>query len=168
MGDSGAPLTAEEADLLAEEFPKYRKHIPAAGLRSIENQGFSIIDGDGDLVTPLVSDKGECAYSFTDENGYTYCSVEREWCADNSLKIRKPASCWLYPVRVSVLSNGLKALNLSREHLCRGAFEKGKKEGIPVYKFLREPLVSLFGEEFYSMLSEAAASLSSISLSARE
>ncbi len=168
IGDSGAPLSEEEARLLEEEFPRYKGHIPAEGLKAIENQGFSIIDSDGDRVTPLVSDKGECAYSYTDKDGFTFCAVEKEWCADNSLKIRKPISCWLYPIRISKLSNGLTALNLSREHLCKGAFEKGKKEGIPVYRFLREPLVFLFGEEFYSMLCEAADSLSSMSLSARE
>lgn len=168
VGDSGAPLLKNEAALLEEEFPKYAKHIPEKGLKAIEEQGFSIVDGDGDLVTPLVGDCGECAYSITDKDGFTLCAVEKEWCAGNPLKIRKPISCWLYPIRVSRLSNGLTALNLSREHLCGCAFEKGKKEGIPVYRFLREPLVFLFGEEFYSMLSEAADSLFSMSSSARE
>jgi hypothetical protein len=48
-------------------------------------------------------------------------------------------------------------LNLHRWHLCTDAFEKGKREGIHVYEFLREPLTSLYGKDFYDALCAAAA-----------
>ena len=57
------------------------------------------------------------------------------------------------------LSNGFKALNLHRWDICRCAFAKGRKEGVRVYQFLREPLISLYGEEFYEALCAAAANL---------
>ena len=50
-------------------------------------------------------------------------------------------------------------MNLHRWDICRDAYEKGKREGIRVYEFLREPLIEIFGEEFYSALSVAAKRL---------
>ena len=173
IGDSGAPLDEREPALLEKEFENYKRYLPGVSLQSIKEQGFSVIDGDGDLVTPLVN-KHECVYSFTDENGYTFCAVEKYWTENylnkaalhsceagtfyNSIGFRKPISCRLYPIRVSRLSNGLYALNLSREHLCQEAFEKGAKEKVPVFKFLREPLIYRFGEDFYSSLEVASIS----------
>ena len=86
------------------------------------------------------------------------CAVEKAFFEGKS-KFRKPISCWLYPIRVSEFSNGTKALNLHRWAICSCAFDKGKKEKVPVYKFLKEPLIFEFGEEFYSALEEAAKSL---------
>lgn len=179
IGDSGAPLDVREPAFLETEYENYKKYLPEVSLQAIKNQGFSVTDKDGDLVTPLVNGH-ECAYSFTDENGYTFCAVEKYWtdryAAANEKRchgsagtffnpngFRKPVSCWLYPIRVSRLSNGLYALNLSREHLCREAFEKGAKEKVPVFKFLREPLIYRFGEDFYSSLEVASISFKAFS-----
>ena len=41
------------------------------------------------------------------------------------------------------------------EHLPR-SFEKGKKEGIRVYQFLKEPIERYFGEDFYQAMDQAA------------
>jgi len=65
----------------------------------------------------------------------------------------------LYPIRISKLSNGMVALNLHEWRICLDAFVKGENEGIPVYKFLREPLIFAFGEDFYSQLEIAQLSL---------
>jgi len=52
IGDSGAPLDEREPALLEKEFENYKKYLPVVSLQSIKEQGFSVIDGDGDLVTP--------------------------------------------------------------------------------------------------------------------
>ena len=57
------------------------------------------------------------------------------------------------------LGGGRIGLNLHRWHICKDAFEKGKKEKIRVYEFLRGPLTEAFGEEFYSALAAAARML---------
>ena len=151
IGDSGAPLENEEPALLKKEFEKYKKYLSGESIETIDSQGFSVIDIDGDLVTPLNPGREECAFSFTDEKGFTLCAVQKSG-------FRKPISCWLYPIRVSRLSNGLYALNLSREHLCVEAFAKGKKEGVPVFKYLKDPLIFRFGADFYSALEVASTS----------
>ena len=86
--------------------------------------------------------------------------MERCWFQGKG-DFRKPISCWLYPIRITPLSNGTRALNLHRWHICKDAFEKGKKEKIRVYQFLREPIERYFGEDFYEALDEAAKMLNS-------
>ena len=89
-----------------------------------------------------------------DEEGNWFCTIERSWCRGGSDFV-KPISCRLYPIRVTRLSNGMTALNLHRWNICSCAFAKGKKEGIPVFRFLQKPLTDAFGEDFYSALEVA-------------
>lgn len=153
-GDSGAPLEESEAEELEKHYPEYRDLMSAEGREKIDEVGFFEIDSDGDMVTPLLRNSEECAYTrFEGES--CFCAIERAHC-QGMCSFVKPISCRLYPIRVSVLSNGYKALNLHRWPICKCAFDKGRAEKVPVYKFLREPLVSAFGEEFYSMLEAAA------------
>ena len=52
-----------------------------------------------------------------------------------------------------------KAVNYHRWDVCKAAVLLGKKENLPVYKFLKEPLVRKFGEEWYKELEVAAEEL---------
>jgi hypothetical protein len=63
-GNAGAPLEADEARTLAEEYAAYRPFMTAAGVAAVERQGFAVLDEDGDLTTPLVNG-AECAYAYT-------------------------------------------------------------------------------------------------------
>jgi hypothetical protein len=150
IGDSGAPLLKEECETLEREFDSYSKFLRKEGIRSVKEQGPFVIDNDGDLVTPLI-EREECAYTFFDDHGNCFCAIEKAH-ANSKRPFRKPVSCWLYPVRVSVLSNGMTALNLHKWHICADAFAKGEKEGIAVYRFVREALIFRFGEAFYEQL----------------
>ena len=67
----------------------------------------------------------------------------------------KPISCHLYPVRLSVFSNGSIGLNYHRWEVCSAALSLGRQKGIPVYQAVREALIRRFGEEFYQQLEEA-------------
>jgi hypothetical protein len=75
------------------------------------------------------------------------------------MKWQKPISCALYPIREDTLSNGLTALAYHRWHVCKDAVKKGDELKMPVYKFLKEPLIRRFGEEWYQALCEAAENL---------
>ena len=155
IGDSGAPLDECEPEAIGEDYPLSTPVRRPQGRRDAEEKAFFEIDVDGDMVTPLVPGSEECAYTCFDKDGNCFCSMERQWFAGKG-DFRKPISCWLYPIRVSVLGNGMRALNLHRWDICRDAYEKGRKEGIRVFEFLREPLERYFGEDFYSALSEAS------------
>ncbi|MBP5398605.1 MAG: DUF3109 family protein [Bacteroidales bacterium] len=154
VGDSGAPLDESELEALEINYPHYEPLMSEGGKAAISRDGFFTIDRDGDLVTPLVADTEECAYCHFDGDGNCLCAIESQW-QKGLGNFRKPISCQLYPIRLSRLSSGLTAVNLHRWDICKEAFEKGKAEGIKVYRFLREPIIRYFGEEFFNALCEA-------------
>ncbi len=154
IGDSGAPLKEEELDSIEANYGSFSPLMRPEGRQAVEEKGFFEIDRDGDLVTPLVPGSEECAY-YLFENGNCFCSIERQFFAGKS-SFRKPISCQLYPVRVVDLGGGRLGLNLHRWDICRCAFERGRREGIRAYQFLREPLTEAFGADFYEALCAAA------------
>ena len=85
-----------------------------------------------------------------------FCAIERAHIAGRCAFV-KPISCRLYPIRASRLSNGMTALNLHRWDICRCAFEKGRRDGVRVFEFLREPLTAAYGPDFYAALTAAAS-----------
>ena len=155
IGDSGAPMEESEPEAIEKNYPIFSPIMTEEGRKAVADKGFFEIDMDGDMVTPLVPGSEECAYTIFDEEGNCFCSMERCWFQGKG-DFRKPISCWLSPIRITTLRNGMRALNLHRWHICQDAFAKGKKENIRVYEFLREPIERYFGEDFYAALSEAA------------
>ena len=151
-GNAGAPLEAEEIDQLEQAYEAYKPYLKPEGIEAIERQGFMVVDSDGDYTTPLIND-AECAYSFQ-ENGITFCAIERAY-KEGRTSFLKPISCHLYPIRLSVFSNGSVGLNYHRWDVCSAALTLGKKKGIPIYQAVREALIRRFGEEFYHQLEEA-------------
>jgi hypothetical protein len=158
-GNAGAPLEADETRVLAGEYANYKPFMTAAGIAEVERQGFAVVDGDGDLVTPLVGDAGrnadgECAYSYRDGNGVTLCAIEKAW-AEGLTAFRKPISCHLYPIRVAKFGDGSLGLNYHRWAVCEGARELGREKGVPMFRMLREAIVRRFGAEFFEALEAA-------------
>lgn len=158
VGDCGAPLREEELDELERNYDVFSPEMRDAGRAAVDSKGFFEIDIEGDIVTPLVPGTEECAYTHFDSAGNCFCAIEKCFFA-GKCAFRKPVSCWLYPIRITKLSGGGEALNVHHWAICSDAVEKGRKEGVRVYQFLREPLISLYGEEFYEALCAAAANL---------
>ena len=156
-GDSGAPLEMEEVDILEEEWENYKPYMTPEGIQAVEQQGFMVVDADGDYTTPLVNG-AECAYTCYDENGVALCAIDKAF-REGKCSFQKPISCHLYPIRVVRFSNGTVGLNYHRWAICGSACECGRRLGVPMYKALREPIIRSFGEEFYSALESAAALL---------
>lgn len=151
-GDSGAPLEEEELEALERDYPVFCGEMHDPGRRRVDEVGFFEVDRDGDLVTPVVQQTKECAFTHFLPDGSALCSIEK--CG-----LVKPVSCRLYPIRVTKLTGGGIALNVHHWEICKPAFEKGKKEGVRVYQFLKGPLVSRFGQEFFQALESAAQHL---------
>lgn len=152
VGDAGAPLQESELPGLERDYPRYSPEMQEAGREAVALNGFFEIDRDGDLVTPLVCGSGVCAFACFNDAGGCMCAIEKCGCT-------KPRSCSLYPVRVTRFKAGGMALNLHRWDICKRAFEKGAREGVRVYEFLRRPLSEAFGEEFYDALCASAEHL---------
>jgi hypothetical protein len=152
-GESGAPLEPGEAAQLQELWPLIKPYIPEKGQRAIEAQGVSEVDEDGDLVTTLVEGRGECAFTVFDDRGIALCGVEKAW-KDGAIPFRKPISCHLYPIRITK-SKMFQMVNYNEWNICNAACVLGETVGMPVYKFLKEPLIRAYGEEFFKELEEA-------------
>lgn len=144
-GDSGAPLEDDEVELLKKEMPNIMPYMRKRGIKAVEEQGIPVIDVDGDKVTALIND-GECAYVIF-EDGISFCAIERAW-QEQKTSFRKPISCHLYPIRVKKFDS-FDALNYDKWDICAPARELGYKEGLSVYKFLKDPLIRKYGQAFY-------------------
>jgi len=155
-GESGAPLLPEEVGEMEDALPAVSDLLPAAALAKIEAEGVAYIDMEGDLVSTIIDGK-DCAFAFH-ENGCCFCALERR-CREGRTSWPKPISCALYPIREKRLAGGLVGLNYHRWSVCAAAREKGKREGLRIYEFLREPLVRRFGAEWYAELEALANAL---------
>ena len=155
-GDSGAPLEPGEAEELRRCLPEVRHLLSPAALEVIEEQGVSYFDEDGDEVPSIVRGR-DCVFTTYDEQGRCACALEKVYNEGKTTFI-KPISCQLYPVRLTKYPS-FTAVNYHKWSICKCALKLGRKLQVPVYQFLRAPLVRAFGEEFYTQLEEVAALL---------
>ncbi len=155
-GDSGAPLTKEEAEQIEKYYPVFEKYLAQKHKSIVAEKGHSIIDSDGDLVTPIFDGK-ECVYTFIDERGITKCAIERAY-HEGLTDFRKPVSCHLFPVRITEYEN-YDAVNYQQLEICRPGRVCGSREKLPLYRFLKEPFIRKYGKEWYKELEIAAEML---------
>ncbi len=155
-GDSGAPVTPEEARLIEQMFPDFEEYLSDHNKTEIIRQGFSLTDSDGDLVTPIVGNN-ECVYTFIDENGLTKCAIEKAY-FEKKITFRKPVSCHLFPIRITEYER-FDAINYQQLDICKPGRICGIRKGIPLWKYLKDPLTRKYGEEWYKELTYAAENL---------
>ncbi|MDD6210011.1 MAG: DUF3109 family protein [Bacteroidales bacterium] len=154
-GESGAPLEDEELEILEEILPEVWDDLSSEAKNIIGHQGVAYYDNDGDLVTSIVNGK-DCVFTCYDDQGMCKCAIEKAY-REGRISFYKPVSCHLYPVRVDTYRD-FRAVNYHRWEVCRAAEVLGRRCGVPVYQFLKEPLIRKFGSEWYKQL-EAAADL---------
>jgi hypothetical protein len=155
-GDDGAPLENSEVQILENIIPVIWDDLTDKSKEVIRKQGVSYIDDDGEPVTSIVNG-AECVFTYTDESGKCKCAIEKAFRAGKT-DFYKPISCHLYPVRLQRYSD-YTAVNYHRWSVCNCARKLGGKLGMPVYKFLKEPLIRKFGVEWYEQLEIADAEL---------
>jgi len=148
-GDSGAPLLEKEKGILDRIYPDIKNYLTPEGIQAIEQQGKYVIDKEGDLTTPLVNGK-ECAYVTQDNNGIYLCGIEKAF-RDKKIDWQKPVSCHLYPVRIKEFPE-FQTVNYNEWNICKTACKLGEELQVPLYKFLKEPLIRRFGEDWYEQM----------------
>lgn len=134
-GDAGAPVTLDEIVSIEEELEDIWPSLNAGAQAMIDKQGVAYADPEGEMVTTIVGGR-DCAF-----RGCKGCLLKQ-----------KPISCHLYPIRVKEFGGGITGINFHRWDICKDAVEKGKELNIPLYLFLREPLIRRFGKEWYEEL----------------
>lgn len=148
-GDAGAPITREEYDRIRRLLPEIWDEMLPAGKDVVERDGVGYVDEEGDLVTSIV-DGRNCAFTCYAPGGLCQCAIEKAY-REGRIDFRKPISCYLYPVRVTRYPK-FTAVNYHRWKICRPAETLGRKLGIRLYQFLKEPLTERFGQEWYDEL----------------
>lgn len=148
-GDAGAPLLPEEKERLDNLLPKVMPMMSPAAQEVAELQGASYVDEEGDLVTSIVNGK-DCIFTCYASGGKCLCLLEKLR-REGHDEFFKPISCSLYPVRLKDYG-GMTAVNYHRWKICKCAEVLGRKNGVHLYEFLKEPLIRRFGERWYEEL----------------
>jgi len=107
------------------------------------------LDSDGDYTTTLVSEGEECAFVFLMRRILRNVLLNKLFRWENRLE--KPISCHLYPIRIKEYKE-YDAVNYHSWHICKPACECGQQLNVPVYKFLKEPLIRKYGDAWYEEL----------------
>lgn len=175
-GDAGAPVTLDEVMEIENSVDNVWSNLSASAQAVIDKQGVAYTDQEGDLVTSIVNGK-DCVFTCYDNidvdgetvNHCCLCALERAansspFTLHSSLFI-KPISCALYPIREKTFSDGTVGLNYHRWDVCRCGREKGKALHLPLYRFLKAPLVRRFGEAWYQELCDVADALTAATVS---
>lgn len=148
-GDGGAPVTKEEVAIIEANLDKVLPYMRPEGIAAIQAQGVVYEDDDFEPATTLVNGK-ECAFVYFDQTKTAKCAIEKAH-REGHIDFIKPISCHLYPIRTKQFSE-YTALNYEKWDICEPACACGEKLEVPVYKFLKEPLIRAFGPTFYQEL----------------
>lgn len=157
-GAAGAPLSREEMGIVQDVFEKVKPYLNPAAIEEIGRKGFYVYDQEFEWVTPtLDSDNEICVYANRGKNGIIQCAFEQAY-NDGVIGWKKPISCHLYPIIVKEGKYGdYERVNYEpRQQMCSPACALGEKLKVPVYQFLKEPLIRKYGEDFYNALDTIA------------
>ena len=155
-GDAGAPVTLDEIAGIEDALDTVWNDLSAQAQAVIDKQGVAYNDAEGDLVTSIVGGK-DCVFTCYDGDS-CLCALEKAY-RQGRTAFCKPISCALYPIREKHFDGGFIGLNYNRWKVCEDAVRKGQALDLPVYVFLREPLIRRFGEAWYAELCDVARAL---------
>jgi hypothetical protein len=136
-GDFGAPLDENELAILEEIYPIVKPYLTKEGIKVIEKEGTHT--------------------TIYDKKGILKCGIEQAY-LDGKIGWKKPISCHLYPIRITSKKN-FEALNYHKWSICSPACALGKELQVPVYKFLKDPLIRKYGEKWYTELVQVVETL---------
>ena len=151
-GDAGAPITQEEKEKIEQILPVIWDDLLPQAQQEIKENGVSYIDEEGDLVTSIIDGKN-CVFTTYGKNGMCLCAIEKAY-REDKIDFLKPSSCHLYPVRLTKYPT-FTAVNYHKWKICKCAEILGRKKQIRLYQFLKGPLTTRFGKEWYDELVEA-------------
>ena len=161
-GDAGAPLDPDELPMIDAVTEAVKPYLTPRHRAELQRQGNYVYDKSFGWVTPAI-DGGICVYATTDALGIVKCGIEQAYndgkLADTAAaNWKKPISCHLFPVRLAQSADGeTEYVNYEpRQTLCKPACKLGKKLKVPVYQFLKEPLIRKYGPDFYEALDAVA------------
>lgn len=154
-GDYGAPVTEEEQSIILTNLETIKPNLSIESNQLLNEKGCFAQYSESNFTGTTLHENGACVFMVFDEKGIAKCGIEKT----NELKninFIKPMSCHLYPIRVNINEPAsFEAWNYDLWEVCSPACELGKKESVPVYKFLKNAIIRYKGEEFYEELDQA-------------
>jgi len=147
-GALGAPVQSHEIDDIERNLENILAYLPEKNLAVIQQKGFYEAY-KGDLYLQTVAEK-ECVFALTDAQGLVTCGIEAAFYQEHSDFI-KPISCHLFPIRVK-RKFGMERLVYEYIPECNEAREIGRRNGVPVYEFVKPALIRKYGEAWYNEL----------------
>ena len=154
-GDAGAPVTPDEVEMLEEAYEKLHEDLPLQAQQQIEKEGVVYPDKEGELITQIINGK-DCVFA-KHEGACALCAIDSAY-RNGKFHWQKPISCALYPVRLSTVG-GMTAVNVHKWDVCQPARKLGAALHLPVYQFLKEPLIRRFGQAWWDECDIAAREL---------
>ena len=159
-GDAGAPLQKSELKMISELLPQVLPLLTHEAKQILaQKQKAYVPDEDYKWCTPTVGN-GICVYGLTDKQGIVKCAFEKIYNDGNAVShkliFKKPISCHLYPIIITKGRLNELANYEPRELHCAPACANGVKLKVPVYQFLKEPLIRKYGNQFYEALEAVA------------
>lgn len=149
QGDEGAPIEKGEEKKIKSLLDRITPYMRLEGVAQVQKHGVAYTDSFGERCISLVN-KQECVFVFF-EQGVAKCAIEKAFEMGGS-DFQKPISCHLYPLRISNYGDEFYCVNYHEWDICAPAIKKGKQEGVPLYKMLKEPLIRRFGLKWYEEL----------------
>lgn len=150
-GNGGAPLNENEVDKIQNNIEKIKPYMSKSGIETVNREGVYYLDEEDTPATKLI-DKKECCFVYFDEDEIAKCSIETAYKA-GGIDFNKPESCHLYPIRTKEF-NEFTAINYETWDICSPACSLGKSLKVPVYQFLKEPIIRAFGSSFFEELTK--------------
>ena len=150
-GNGGAPLNEKELDKIQNNIEKIKPYMSKSGIETVNREGVYYLDEEDTPATKLI-DKKECCFVYFDEDEIAKCSIETAYKAGD-INFNKPESCHLYPIRIKEF-NEFTAINYETWDICSPACSLGKSLKVPVYQFLKEPIIRVFGSPFFEELTK--------------
>lgn len=148
-GHLGAPLLFDELDEIEKVVEKVKEYLSPEAITVLEKKGGYLLDHEGDFSTTTLESK-ECVFAFYDDKKILKCSIEQAY-REGKTDFIKPISCHLYPIRLGKTAI-FETVNYDEWQICSAACTLGKELKVPVYKFLKEPLIRKFGVDWYREL----------------
>ncbi len=147
-GDRGAPLEKEEIEKILANIEGIKPYMTKEGLALLKSEGFHEGDEINDIATTCLP-TGECVFAYK-ENGILGCAMEKAY-KEGKTDYYKPISCHLYPIRIN--KTGLhEAINYHEWDICNSACSFGRELNVPVFQFLKEPLIRKYGAPWFKEL----------------
>lgn len=149
-GGAGAPVAADEVDVLHRAWNALKHRVPVEHRQLVERDG--LIERIGSTLHLRCYNERACVFVEWD-GPIARCAIQNAW-FEGSFDWVKPLSCHLFPIRVG----GKNRSTLRFEHFqeCAPAHERGRASGTLLVDFLEDALTRAFGPAGHARLRDAA------------